>query len=62
MECEIMVSEEFKKNIEDMTALIESCWDENNPNDGLTFDERLEMKLNENPELKKFSDEHNICD
>ncbi|MDD6256513.1 hypothetical protein [Methanobrevibacter boviskoreani] len=57
-----MVAEKFKKNIEDMTALIESCWDENNPNDGLSFDERLEMKLNENPELKKFSDEHNICD
>ena len=27
-----------------MTKLIESCWDENNPNDGLTFDERLEQK------------------
>lgn len=34
----------FKKSCEDMTKLIESCWDENNPNDGLTFDERLEQK------------------
>lgn len=57
-----MVNEEFKRKINDMTELIESCWDENNPNDGLSFDERLEMKLNENPELKKFSDDHHICD
>lgn len=34
----------FKQSCEDMTELIESCWDENNPNDGLTFDERLELK------------------
>ena len=39
-----MVSEEFKKSCNDMTELIISCWDENNPNDGLTFDERLEQK------------------
>lgn len=32
---------EFKRKCELATALIESCWDENNPNDGLTFDERL---------------------
>ena len=59
---EFMVNEEFKRKINDMTELIESCWDENNPNDGLTFDERLQKALNENPDLKKFSDEHNICD
>ena len=59
---EFMVNEEFKRKINDMTELIESCWDENNPNDGLTFDERLQKRLNENSELKKFSDEHNICD
>lgn len=57
-----MVSEEFKKNIEDMTALIESCWDCNNPDDGLTFDERLAIKLSENPDLKKFSEDYQICD
>lgn len=27
-----------------MTELIVSCWDENNPNDGKTFDERLHEK------------------
>lgn len=57
-----MVNEEFKRKIENMTQLIESCWDENNPEDGLSFDERLQMKLNKNLELKKFSDEHHICD
>ena len=56
-----MVNEEFKRKINDMTELIESCWDENNPEDGLSFDERLQMKLNKNLELKKFSDEHHIC-
>lgn len=38
------MSEEFKKSCNAMTELIESCWDENNPNDGLTFDERLAAK------------------
>lgn len=38
------MSEEFKKSCNDMTELITSCWDENNPNDGLTFDERLAAK------------------
>ena len=27
-----------------MTDLIVSCWDENNPDDGKTFDERLNEK------------------
>lgn len=39
-----MVSEEFKQSCNDMTELIISCWDENNPNDGKTFDERLAEK------------------
>ena len=39
-----MVSDEFKKSCNSMTELIESCWDENNPNDGKTFDERLAEK------------------
>ena len=34
----------FKQSCEDMTILIESCWDENTPNDGKTFDERLAEK------------------
>ena len=39
--------ENFKKKCDDLTDLMESCFDENNPEDGLTFDERLEKKLNE---------------
>ncbi len=38
-----MVSD-FKKSCNDMTDLIISCWDENNPDDGKTFDERLKEK------------------
>lgn len=38
------MSEEFRKSCNAMAELIESCWDENNPNDGLTFDERLAAK------------------
>ena len=34
----------FRESCEDMTKLIISCWDENNPDDGLTFDERLAEK------------------
>ena len=41
-----------------MTEIIESCWDENNPGDGLTFDERLRKKMqNLNPEDKALMDE-----
>lgn len=35
----------FKESCIDMTQLIISCWDENNPNDGKTFDERLHEKI-----------------
>lgn len=57
-----MVSEDFKCKCDELTELIESCWDENNPDDGLTFDKRLQRRLNENPELKEFSNKHHICD
>jgi len=40
-----MVSEQFKRNIDKAVKLIESCWDENNENDGLTFDERLDKVI-----------------
>ena len=40
-----MVSESFKRNIDKAVELIESCWDENNENDGLTFDERLDKVI-----------------
>ena len=28
-----------------MNELIESCWDQNNPNDGSSFEERLHQKM-----------------
>ena len=34
----------FQESCADMTELIVSCWDENNPDDGKTFDERLAEK------------------
>lgn len=34
----------FKETCENMTDLIVSCWDSNNPDDGKTFDERLAEK------------------
>lgn len=40
-----MVSEQFKRNINKAVEIIESCWDENNENDGLTFDERLDRVI-----------------
>ena len=40
-----MVSEKFKQDIDKAVSLIESCWDENNENDGLTFDERLDKVI-----------------
>lgn len=42
-----MVSEKFKQDIDKAVSLIESCWDENNENDGLTFDERLDKVIDE---------------
>lgn len=54
--------DEFTQECEALTKLIESCFDCNNPDDDLTFDERLQTKLNEYPELKKFSEIHHICD
>ena len=42
---EIKMKKSFKKSCNDMTELIESCWDENNPNDGMTFDERLQKAI-----------------
>ena len=36
----------FRQSCDDMTKLIEDCWDENNPDDGKTFDERLFERIN----------------
>lgn len=35
----------IKEEINELTAKIESCWDENNPGDVRSFDERLKQKL-----------------
>lgn len=40
-----MTNKNFIESCENMTDLIVSCWDENNPDDGLTFDERLKEKI-----------------
>ena len=42
-----MSIEEFKKKVDIATDLIISCWDENNPNDGKSFDERLDQVIND---------------
>lgn len=44
----MMVSDKFKINIDKATDFIISCWDENNPEDGLSFDDRVRNGL---PEL-----------
>ena len=41
--------DKFKKNCEEATKFIESCFDENNENDGLTFDERIQKRADELP-------------
>ena len=47
---------EFKEKIDKSVDIIVSCWDENNPNDGLTFDERLERKIQDeqDPQIKRI--------
>ena len=37
--------EEFKRKVDLAVEVIESCFDENNPNDNLSFDERLQRKI-----------------
>lgn len=38
--------EEFKRKVDLAVEVIESCFDENNPNDNFSFDERLQRKIN----------------
>lgn len=47
---------ETKEKINKATKLIESCWDENNPDDNRTFDERLAETIAncEDEEIKKI--------
>jgi len=50
-----MVSEEYKQNIDKAVEFIESCWDENNPGDNLSFDERVTQRMDElSPEVKQI--------
>ena len=44
---EQMNMDEWKKHCEMATVFLESCFDENNSDDGLTFDERVQLRLNE---------------
>ena len=39
------MKEETKRLIDKSVEIIESCWDENNPNDNKSFDERLDEKI-----------------
>ena len=39
------IMKQWKKDIEDATDFLVSCWDENNPEDNLTFDERVRSRL-----------------
>lgn len=48
-----MSEDNIKKACDKMTEIIESCWDENNPDDGLSFDERLHQKLESLPDDEK---------
>lgn len=45
-----------KEKVDQATQIIESCWDENNPDDGKTFDQRLQEKIVscEDEEIKKI--------
>ena len=36
---------EYLQSCHDMAELMISCWDENNPDDGKTFKQRLEEKM-----------------
>lgn len=38
---------EFKRKVDLAVEVIESCFDENNPKDNLSFDERLQKKIDD---------------
>ena len=49
-----MVTDEFKRKVDEATDFIVSCWDENNDDD-LTFDERVASRIGElDPEVQKI--------
>lgn len=39
------IMKQWKKDIEDATDFLVSCWDENNPEDNMSFDERVRSRL-----------------
>lgn len=43
----IKILKKFKEDVNKATKFIESCWDENNQQDGKTFDQRITERLNE---------------
>ena len=45
-----------KEKVDQATMIIESCWDENNPNDNKNFDERLAETIAncEDEEIKRI--------
>lgn len=46
---------QWKQDIEDATEFLVSCWDENNPQDNLTFDERVRSRLDTlSPSVREF--------
>lgn len=50
-----MGSEKFKENVNKATDFIVSCWDENNPDDNKTFDERIQSGLKDlDPEVREI--------
>ena len=51
-----MMKEETKMLIDQSVDIIVSCWDENNPDDGKSFDERLEEKImsEENSQIRQI--------
>ena len=50
--------DKMRGNFEEATEFIKSCWDENNPNDGLNCDERVAKGINSlKPEVIKLVEE-----
>ncbi len=50
-----MALEEFKKNCDEATDFIISCWDENNEGDGKTFDQRIQERIGDlKPEVRSI--------
>ena len=43
------------KELDEALKFIESCWDENNPDDPISFDERIEKRIHTlNPKTQRI--------